>query len=161
MVHQNIIPPSILVFQSANDNKPLIKLADYGLCRILTDNTKCEMFDEFQPHGTRGWSAPELFEIDCRVDFKVDIFELGLIFAYTLTGGKTHPFGEVLPDFKIWQKKPMSLRQSDIIQQPYMDDVSAFELIESMLNIDPEKRPTAERVLHDDFFSRRFAEGNK
>jgi len=103
------------------------------------------------PYGTRGWMAPEVFQLD-RPDSKVDIFPLGCIFAYTLSGGK-HPFGDD-PDkisVLIKQRNPMLLVEEDL-REPYSGDGVAFKLIESMLQMDPSKRPTVGNVLDSNFF---------
>jgi len=85
-----------------------MKLADLGISKILQagkhDFTNTNLTD---PTGTKGWMAPEVYESN-RFDFKVDIWALGCIFGYTLSGGK-HPFGED-PDnrsVQIKTKKPM------------------------------------------------------
>ena len=79
--------------------------------------------------------APEMYELPL-VDSKVDIWALGRIFAYTLTGGK-HPFGDD-PDIRairIKSKESMLLKIEDL-KRPYCDDLSSFEMIQSMLEIE-------------------------
>ena len=55
--------------------------------------------------------APEVYESN-RFDFKVDVWALGLIFGYTLSGGK-HPFGDDLITRidRIKKKEPMVLTE--------------------------------------------------
>jgi len=82
----------------------------------------------------------------------MDIFPLGCIFAYTLSGGK-HPFGDD-PDkrsVRIKDGQSMLMIQQDLIE-PYSRDDVAFKLIEAMLQMDPTKRPTVEKVLNSEFF---------
>ena len=61
------------------------------------------------PHGTHEWLAPEMFDSDnSDYDFSVDIFPLGCLFGYTLSGGK-HPFGDspLEQTMRILEKKEM------------------------------------------------------
>lgn len=45
----------------------------------------------------------------------------------------------------------MLMVQRDLIK-PYSDGVFAFKLIESMMQMDPSKRPTVGKVLDSEFF---------
>ena len=87
IVHRDLKPNNILIFVP-NDHgaEPLIKLADFGISKGL--NTGRDDFTNTSvtnPSGTRGWMAPEVYKMQ-RFDLKVDIFPLGCIFAYTLSG---------------------------------------------------------------------------
>ncbi len=114
------------------------------------------------PRGTRGWMAPELFEEE-RIDyFKVDIWALGCIFAYTLTWAGEHPFGDDIDKRidRIIKKEPMLLVQEDLnvlrwILPSKCSEV--FELIKSMLDVNPTIRPTVDAVLENSFFSLAFS----
>lgn len=82
----------------------------------------------------------------------MDIFPLGCVFAYTLTGGK-HPFGDDPEDRpnRIRKKKAHKLVQEDF-KEPYSNDNDkAIRLIKSLLDTNPRKRPIAEDVLNDIF----------
>jgi len=99
--------------------------------------------------GTAYWTSPELYDHSTnRYDFQVDIFPLGCIFGYTLSGGK-HPFGDDHPHVissRIIRKEAMLMVQQDL-KEPL-----AFKLIQSMVDMDPGKRPTVGQVLRDPFF---------
>jgi len=153
IVHRDIKPTNILIFVPAGcRTRPQVKLADFGLSKSLSaerdDYTNTSVTN---PSGTKGWMAPELYELD-RFDNKVDIFPLGCIFAYTLTGGK-HPFGEDTNEriVNIKRRELMIFVQNDL-NEPYFSE-SVFESIKVMLEMVPENRPTAEEVLSNCFFS--------
>ena len=80
-----------------------------------------------------------------------DIYSLGLIFAFTMCGGK-HPYDEEMKSREKRMKngKPML----EIIQKQLIDEYGggSFELINRMLDLNPEKRPTVAEVLENDFF---------
>ena len=154
IVHRDIKPSNIL-FKSTEGNSPQMKLADFGLCRVLKAGKKdYTNTDVDNPSGTRGWMAPELDESE-RYDTKVDIFPLGCVFAYTLTGGK-HPFGDeaLSRSLRIRNKEGMLLTLDHFTNKKSDQDFrAAFYLIRSMVEMDPAKRPTAEQALHHVFFS--------
>jgi len=152
-VHRDIKPTNILIFLPDGDGaKPQMKLADFGISKALKpgkdDYTNTSVTN---PSGTRGWMAPEVYESN-RFDVKVDIFALGLVFAYTLSAGK-HPYGDK-PDewaFKIKNKEPIQMIQEELME-PYLKEAVAFELIKDMLCMNPGDRPTPEKIADSEFF---------
>jgi len=145
----------VLIYEQkpAESFKPPIKLADFSISKPLhVDKKDYTNTSATNPNGTRGWMAPEVYQLE-RPDSKVDIFLLGYIFSYTLGGGK-HPFGDD-PDkrsFRIKEREPMLMVQQDLIEPYSGDGASALKLIESMLKMDPPKRPTIENVFSSAFF---------
>jgi len=165
IVHRDIKPNNILVFvplerAKSNSSKPLIKLADFDISKIIQTNKMGQDFTNTSltnPSGSRGWMAPEVYQSN-RFDFKVDVWALGCIFGYALTGGK-HPFGEdYFEQFdRIRKKQPMLLKKKDLIVETNKDADKAFELIKSMLIVEPKNRPTVMYILKDPFFSNNVA----
>jgi len=148
IVHRDIKPTNILIFIPSvggdeTINKPLVKLADFSMSKILkigkNDFTNTSVTN---PNGTRGWMAPEVYESN-RFAFKVDIFSLGCVFAYILAGRK-HPFGDNVNErvLRISRKERMLVAKQDF------RNGEAFKLIQSMLEMDPSKRPTAVDILN-------------
>jgi len=154
IVHRDIKPNNILIYlppsSDTTESNPQVKLADFGCSKIMDEdftNTSTS-----NPRGTRGWIAPELYH-DKRGDSKVDIFALGLIFGYTLSGGQ-HPFGDD-PDqwaILIKNKKPMKMIRNDLKEPFSSTNDEGFDLIESMLVINPHERPTAKEITDSFFF---------
>ena len=155
VIHRNITPTNILLSYDEKTCRHSMKLADFGLARTVDGKsellylTKC---------GTPGWKAPELcgdqgrkYENKNTISFQVDIFPLGCIIGYSLSGGK-HPFGTGnMRDYRIENKRSMILTIRDL-----KFNQSAMELIQSMLNPDPNKRPTATEVLQHPFLNEFF-----
>lgn len=149
------MPPSS---ESAADddlssNKPQIKLAGFAISKALNagQDHYTNTNELFQYDLNRGWIAPEVYNFNERLGSKVDIFPLGCTFAYTLSGGK-HPFGRNgQRSFRIRNRRSMLMAQQDLIE-PYSEDSVAFELIKSMLEMDPSERPTVGNVLDSKFF---------
>lgn len=158
IVHRDIKPTNILIFvplEGATNKQPQIKLADFSISKIIQTNKMGRDFTNTSltnPSGSRGWMPPELFESD-RFDFKVDVWALGCIFGYALTGGK-HPFGDdfLIQIERIRKKQPMLLTKKDLMGN-INDADKAFDLIKSMLMVEPKNRPTVTDVLKDPFFA--------
>jgi len=120
IVHGDIKPTNLFIFVPSDGSdkefEPMMKIADFGISKCIYTperkvrfghskvlNTNFTNTSETNPTGTKGWMAPEVYESN-KLDFKVDIWGLGLIFGYTLSGGK-HPYGnDVQSDMKIFME---------------------------------------------------------
>ena len=160
-----------------------MKLADFGLSRqriISKDKFQLTKLKHgqssyFRQFGTLGWRAPEIANLNKlkneEYDYWIDIFPLGCIFGFVLSGGK-HPFSakyvkdwtkengegeDVDGRIKTGTDKPaeIQLKREDLKTEKKQE---AFDLMSKMLNRDPEKRPKAEEILKDDYFKERPAE---
>lgn len=81
--------------------------------------------------GSSGWQAPEQL-LHGRQTRAVDLFSLGCVLFYCITGGK-HPFGDRFErDINIVKK------QMDLFLVEYIPE--ALDLISRLLNRDPELR---------------------
>nr|KAF6455903.1 endoplasmic reticulum to nucleus signaling 1 [Rousettus aegyptiacus] len=124
-------------------------ISDFGLCKKLAVGRHSFSRRSGVP-GTEGWIAPEMLSEDCKENptCTVDIFSAGCVFYYVVSEG-SHPFGKSLQ------------RQANILLGAYSldclhpekhEDVIARELIEKMIAMDPQKRPSAKHVLKHPFF---------
>lgn len=162
VAHRDLKPANIFITDSyGNFAPPRMKLADFGLSSIQTMNQRDFPHYVANPWGTGGWMAPELSissgdgHQQCDL-YKVDIFALGLIFAYTLSGGK-HPFcsGSDLSfdsdeaQLNINNKESITLVIGDL-KKPSDEYIFVFELIRRMVAMDPLERPASvESILND------------
>jgi len=153
IVHRDLKPVNILIYippseENEEHKPPIIKLADFGISKALNpDKEDFTNTSVTNPNGTRGWMAPEVYELK-RFDFKVDVWALGLIFGYTLSGGK-HPFE---PNKPITKRMRMKLVRNDL-KEPYSSENNkAFDLIKSMIAMNPKKRPTVQDIVNSLFF---------
>jgi serine/threonine-protein kinase/endoribonuclease IRE1 len=153
IVHRDLKPANILVSYPIHGDQPLMKLADFGLCHVVQNSDQSE-FCFSKIAGTEGWMAPEMHykEITERFTYLVDIFPLGLIFAFTLSGGQ-HPYGSSSIDRvnRIINNEPMTLTEDQLGEHA---TYNVFELIKSMLNYEPKQRPCASAILHHQFLNR-------
>ncbi|RMZ73921.1 serine threonine- kinase endoribonuclease ire1 [Pyrenophora seminiperda CCB06] len=175
IIHRDIKPQNILIAQPLITSKDDVRLviSDFGLCKTLPDNVST-LVGTTGNAGTIGWKAPELisqpkeltnnnsqgFSRDSSsstdpvaqgVKRAVDIFSLGCVFYYVLTGG-CHPFD----DEEGW----MQIREYNIKKEKSnldrlllgADSVEPHHLIQWMLRPRPEDRPTALQVMNHPFF---------
>merc|ERR1719163_926019 len=84
IVHRDLKPGNILLTASGR-----IKISDMGFSKRL--DTGQSSFDTVQA-GTMGWRSPELL-LKQRCTKAVDIFAVGCVVFYVLTGGR-HVFGD-------------------------------------------------------------------
>ncbi|XP_041941366.1 serine/threonine-protein kinase/endoribonuclease IRE1-like [Alosa sapidissima] len=149
IVHRDLKPHNILVSMPNAHGRVRAMISDFGLCKKLAAGRHSFSRRSGVP-GTEGWIAPEVLSEDCKHNptCTVDIFSAGCVFYYVVSSG-SHPFGKSLQ------------RQANILQGTYSleqlqpdkhEDIVARELIQQMLSMEPEQRPSAERVLKHPFF---------
>jgi tRNA A-37 threonylcarbamoyl transferase component Bud32 len=82
IVHRDIKPENILV-----DKQGRVKIADFGLARLLGQNPAGERLTRSaEVMGTPQYMAPEQVERPLEVDHRADIYSLGVVFYEMLTG---------------------------------------------------------------------------
>ncbi|GKZ37547.1 bifunctional endoribonuclease/protein kinase ire1 [Aspergillus brasiliensis] len=180
IVHRDLKPQNILVAmpRGRTGSRSLrLLISDFGLCKKLEDNQSSFRATTAHAAGTSGWRAPELLvdddmspamqgsesqhtessepavvdpQTNRRATRAIDIFSLGCVFYYVLTRG-CHPF----------DKNGKFMREANIVKGNYnLDELQrlgdyayeAEDLIQSMLSLDPRRRPDASAVLTHPFF---------
>uniref|UniRef100_W5K095 Serine/threonine-protein kinase/endoribonuclease IRE1 n=1 Tax=Astyanax mexicanus TaxID=7994 RepID=W5K095_ASTMX len=149
IVHRDLKPHNILVSMPNAHGRVRAMISDFGLCKKLAVGRHSFSRRSGVP-GTEGWIAPEVLSEDVKHNptCKVDIFSAGCVFYYVVSQG-SHPFGKSL------QRQANILTGSyslALLQPDKHEDVVAVNLIEQMLSMESEKRPSAERVLKHPFF---------
>ena len=145
IIHRDLKPDNLL-FKSLESCE--IKIADFGLA------TRCDVNDYlYKRCGTPGFIAPEVINASSKTHMpftpKCDVFSAGVVFHILLTGdpifmGKT--YSEIIvknKQCKIKFSHPM-LKKNKV----------ALDLLTRMLEVDPEKRITAEEALKHKFFEK-------
>ncbi|KAF2480536.1 hypothetical protein BDY17DRAFT_301957 [Neohortaea acidophila] len=176
IIHRDIKPQNILVaFPKRNQNQgPRLVISDFGLGKNLPENVST-LIDPTGNAGTSGWKAPELISqprdtesrhsqnnshtggsegpngVMSGVKRAADIFSLGCLFFWVLTDG-IHPY----EDENGWQQlRELNIKRDnkkmDVLER-WSDAYEPMQLITSMLEHQPEHRPTALQVLNHPFF---------
>jgi len=90
IVHRDIKPENILIDREGN-----VKIADFGLAKILGQRQDLTLTQEGHVMGTPLYMAPEQVEHPQTVDHRADIYSLGVVFYEMLTGEL--PMGKFQP----------------------------------------------------------------
>jgi serine/threonine protein kinase len=81
IVHRDIKPENILITK-----KGQVKIADFGLAKLLSGQPDTSLTASQQVMGTFNYMAPEQRENAQKVDHRADIYSLGVVFYEMLTG---------------------------------------------------------------------------
>ena len=113
VVHRDIKPENVLV-----DRKGRVKIADFGLAKILgVDTESLRLTAEGQVMGTPHYMAPEQVERPLAVDHRADIYSLGVVFYEMLTGDL--PLGKFSPPSRKYQ---LDVRLDDVVLRALEND---------------------------------------
>ncbi|MBK1833332.1 bifunctional protein-serine/threonine kinase/phosphatase [Roseibacillus ishigakijimensis] len=102
-LHQDLKPDNVIVLPG-----PVVKIIDYGSCRIAGISEIASPFERHSALGTVDFSAPE-YRYGARPGTRSDLFSIAAITYFLVTRGQ-HPFG------KNWENA-QALR--DFIKLPY------------------------------------------
>lgn len=147
IVHRDIKPHNVLLSVPGPRGEVRAMISDFGLCKKLQLG-RVSFSRRSGITGTDGWIAPEMLNGE-RTTCAVDIFSLGCVFYYVLSGGK-HPFGDPLR------------RQANILcgesNLTTLEEVSSSDrelallLITAMICSNPTGRPPASAICNYPIF---------
>ena len=105
VVHRDIKPENILL-----DRNGAVKIADFGLAKLVGEGTDRRLTGTAQVMGTPHYMAPEQLERPSEVDHRADIYALGVVLYELLTGEL--PVGRFPPPSK---KVRIDVRLDDVV----------------------------------------------
>ena len=143
LVHRDL-KPSNLMLCSRGGVFDFVKVLDFGLVRPRDDDL--QLTQDHSLTGTPLYLSPEALEAPDKVDAHSDVYQLGAIAYYLLTG--QHVFkGENLVELMSALLHQTPTPPSQVLGRPVS---SAFEaLVLACLEKDPARRPTDAAVLLD------------
>jgi serine/threonine protein kinase/Tfp pilus assembly protein PilF len=145
VVHRDIKPSNIMLESDPGGCATIVKVIDYGIAKII--NPDAERGAELTRTGfigTPAFASPEQFapSEQMKIDTRSDIYSLGATFWYLLSGRV--PFvGRTLREVAAKQAKELPLQQLKNAHVP----ARVIALLQSMLAVDPAKRPQTAREL--------------
>ncbi len=139
IVHRDIKPENILV-----DKRGRVKIADFGLAKILGQETTEHLTATQQVMGTLRYMAPEQMKGSRVVDHRADIYSLGVVFYEMLTGEL--PVGRFAPPS---QKVQIDVRLDEVVLRALENELDkryqkASDIktdVESINHLEESKRP--------------------
>ncbi|KAL2348708.1 hypothetical protein Fmac_002708 [Flemingia macrophylla] len=139
IIHRDLKPQNVLIIK---ERSLCAKLSDMGISKRLLEDMS-SLGHSTTGCGSSGWQAPEQL-VQGRQTRAVDLFSLGCVLFFCMTGGR-HPFGERLErDINIVKN------QKDLFLVEFIPE--AEDLISSLLNPNPDLRPKAIEVLQHPLF---------
>src|SRR4051794_3659646 len=144
VVHRDIKPSNIML-ESDPSGSLIVKIIDYGIAKIL--NPEAERGAEQTQTGfigTPAFASPEQFapSEQMKIDTRSDIYSLGVTLWY-LVSGRVPFVGRTLREVAVRQAKELPLEQLKNAHVP----ARVVALLQSMLAVDPSKRPQTAREL--------------
>ncbi|KAK3410583.1 hypothetical protein EUGRSUZ_J02544 [Eucalyptus grandis] len=137
IIHQDLKPQSVLITKEF-----CAKLSDMGSSKLLPEDTSPSGY-HVPDCGTLALHTPEQL-CPAHQMYSVDLFGLGCILFFCITGGK-HPFGDSL-------KGDNNIKEYSIDLSPVEFLPEAADLFARLLNPNPNLRPKAMEVLHQPLF---------
>ncbi|MDJ0015081.1 serine/threonine-protein kinase [Rhodococcus erythropolis] len=95
-VHRDITPKNILILEDHETGDDRWVLADWGLFRRASGETTHQMTVTGLAIGTPGYYPPEAHEHSHRLDERADLYSLGRVLSWVISGNK--PIGELTND---------------------------------------------------------------
>src|SRR6266513_194159 len=145
VMHRDIKPSNIMLESDPGGAAPIVKVIDYGVAKVLAPGSKLSA-EQTQTGfiGTPAFASPEQFapSEQTKIDTRSDIYSLGVTFWYLLSGRV--PFvGHTLREVTAKQAEELPLEQLKNTHVP----ARVIALLQSMLAVDPAKRPQTARDL--------------
>ena len=140
IIHRDLKPSNVMLMRASDEQGDLVKVLDFGVAKFLREEGGVTVTVPDAAVGTPRFMAPEQIGGGGVVDFRADIYAVGGLLYFMLSGGHCPIEGSNVQD--VWQRKltedPTPLRhyRSDL-----PNDLEA--LVMRCLARDPARRPAS------------------
>lgn len=138
IIHRDLKPANIIISSNDehNSNDPHVTVLDFGVSKVISENRTASASSGFS--GTHYYASPEQLLALKTIDERTDIYSLGVTLFQMLTGKL--PYDESWPLLNILENK---MNGTHLPLTKFLPDARTEleELINSMLQKDPEHRP--------------------
>lgn len=113
MVHRDLKPSNIFIARQS-DGSQVVKILDFGLAKVMSTAHSIKLTQQGMLMGTPGYIAPEQISNPANADARSDVYALGAIMVFMLTGQDAYQGATVQltlamqiakPPAKIWIKQ--------------------------------------------------------
>ncbi len=132
VVHRDIKPANILISHRGD-----VKLVDFGIATIHGDE-QSDLTREGMTLGTPSYMAPEQFQNTRNVDYRADVYSLGVVLYEMVTGKRPYP-GSFTPDVLARIQKGRYDAPRRVNPKVHL---FTAQLISAMLRPKPARRPS-------------------
>jgi eukaryotic-like serine/threonine-protein kinase len=143
VLHRDLKPDNVLI-----DADGRVRVIDFGISKVLGPNSSAQEISRVV--GTPRWMAPEQFEPGRAVDARLDLYALGALCHFLLTGHP--PYRPLETDNTVaalmaiasqQQKRRRSAGPAPSLLRPQLREVapSLDALVAKLLSTDPDRRP--------------------
>lgn len=151
VMHRDLKPHNILV-EAPPGKPPEPRLLDFGLARLTTEDVSSPHTITGQFVGSLPWASPEQTEgVQSRIDLRTDVYSLGVLLFYMLTGSMPYQTDGLLPEVISTIRNVAPIRPS-ALRKDLPADLDVITL--RCLAKDPARRYQSASELLDDL--RRF-----
>jgi WD40 repeat protein len=152
VMHRDLKPDNILI-ETVPGKPPEPRLLDFGLARLTTEDVSTPHTITGQFVGSLPWASPEQTEgVQSRIDLRTDIYSLGVILFFMLTGSMPYNTNGLLPEIISTIRNVAPMRPS-ALRKAIAADLDVITL--RCLAKEPARRYQSSSELLDDL--RRFA----
>lgn len=141
LVHRDLKPSNIMLMKLKGHND-FVKIFDFGVVKFTQNTEDADLTRQGMVLGTPRYMAPEQIQTPNQVTEAADIYSLGLIYCYMLSGRK--PFEEFSSDMVIFQR--MKGMEVKLPKDPEITR-GMRELFLRMTDKNPDRRPSADEVV--------------
>lgn len=151
LIHRDISPSNILALSSSSAGKYRWVLADWGMVRHPPGTVSQQLTRTGQGMGTPGFDAPELDADPRTVTPAVDVYSLGRVTAWFVTGNRPSPGRPLLPDGTMihWRPFVVNCAHQEVTQR--VSDIAGLrELLHGVISEREEPPDRRARNLVDE-----------